>query len=61
MSKVIDLVPHLKTVNGKTLANNAKARFEVPSADQIVDFESERKKYYFKSVVRLNEQFYLKL
>ncbi len=43
MSKVIDLVPHLKT-----LAKNPSVHFDSQPTEQILDFESERKKLLFQ-------------
>lgn len=43
MSKVIDLVPHLKT-----LAKNTNIHFDSQPTEQILDFESERKKLLFQ-------------
>ena len=43
MSKVIDLVPHLKT-----LAKNTNVHFDSQPTEQILDFESERKKLLFQ-------------
>lgn len=43
MSKVIDIVPHLKTV-----AKNSEYNFDAqPTADQVFDFDTEKKKLLF--------------
>jgi hypothetical protein len=47
MSKVIDLVPHLKTI-AKTVANNAMVDFSVEQKPTVLDFESEKKKLLFQ-------------
>ena len=47
MSKVIDLVPHLKTV-AKMVTQDSLVDFDVQQKPRVLDFESEKKKILFQ-------------